>query len=157
MRRICKDYRPPELINNEGHQHERDERPTIRLPWIPRLTTKLKKVYEKKGFKVVSYSSANLKTLLCKNKDKLIPNSHPGVYKLDCSCGTSYVGETKKKVLTRSLEHQKDAMEGRWEKMGRRSIARTVMADSIGCTRQRFTRNPNTTLGKSLNLLRFSA
>ena len=118
LRRICKDFRPPELITNEGHQHEHDERPTIRLPLIPRLTTKLKKVYKKKGFKVVSYSSANLKTLLCKNKDKLIPNSHPGVYKLDCSCGTSYVGETKKKVLTRSLEHQKDAMEVRWNKTG---------------------------------------
>ena len=47
-----------------------------------------------------------------------MPNSYPGVYKLDCTCGKSYVGETKKKILTRTLQHQKDSFEGNWQKSG---------------------------------------
>ena len=42
---------------------------------------------------------------LCKNKDKLIPNSYPGVYELKCSCGL-LVAQNKKalKVIGRPLE-----------------------------------------------------
>ena len=41
----------------------------------------------------------NLKNILCKNKDKLIPNSYCGVYELKCSCGSVCNGKTKKKSL----------------------------------------------------------
>ena len=34
----------------------------------------------------------NLKNILCKNKDKLIPNSHPGLSELKCSCESVYDG-----------------------------------------------------------------
>ena len=47
----------------------------------------------------------NLNSILCKSKDKLMPNSYPGVYELKCSCGSVYNGETKKRVITRSTEH----------------------------------------------------
>ena len=63
-------------------------------------------------------SSPNLNSILCRNKDRLLPNSSPGVYKLDCTCGKSYVGETKKKILTRALQHQKDSFDGHWHKSG---------------------------------------
>ena len=41
-----------------------------------------------------------------------MPNSYPGVYELKCSCGSVYNGETKKKVITRSIEHQQESIKG---------------------------------------------
>ena len=46
-------------------------------------------------------SDKNVQSVLCQNKPKLLPNSHPGVYQLDCSCNGRYIGESKKIVLTR--------------------------------------------------------
>ena len=56
--------------------------------------------------------------MLCNNKSKLIPNSNPGVYKLTCSCGAVYIGETKKRVLMRCIEHQENYMKGKWDASG---------------------------------------
>ena len=44
------------------------------------------------------------------------PNNHPGVYKLDCSCGKSYVGETKLKISSRIAQHQQCTWEGKWDR-----------------------------------------
>ena len=54
----------------------------------------------------------NLKNILCKNKDKLIPNSYPGEYKLKGSCGSAYHGETKKKIIITSIQHQQESIKG---------------------------------------------
>ena len=40
------------------------------------------------------------------NKPKLLPNSHPGVYQLGCSCNGKYIGDSKVKVLASCIEHQ---------------------------------------------------
>ena len=53
--------------------------------------------------------------MICRNKSKLLPNSFPGVYQLDCTCNALYIGETKKKVITRNIEHQQDSFNGKWE------------------------------------------
>ena len=50
-----------------------------------------------------------------KSKPKLLPNSQPGVYQLDCSCNGKYNSESKKRVLTWCIEHQQDSMCGKWE------------------------------------------
>ena len=65
----------------------------------------------------------SLKFILCQNKSKLIPYSYPGVYTLNCSsincsCNAEYIGETKKKVITRTIEHQQDSIKGKWESSG---------------------------------------
>ena len=43
-----------------------------------------------------------------RNKKKLLPNSYPGVYELKCTCNPGYFDENKKKILTRTMEHQRD-------------------------------------------------
>ena len=40
------------------------------------------------------------------------------MYQLDCSCNGRYTGESKKKVLTRCIEHQQDSIKGNWESFG---------------------------------------
>ena len=59
-----------------------------------------------------------MKSILCQNKSKLIPNSYPGIYTLNCSCNAEYTGETKKKVITRTIEQQQDSIKGKWESSG---------------------------------------
>ena len=87
----------------------------IKLPWVPILGPKLRKEFKKKDIKTVFTSGANLKSILCQNKSKLIPNSYLGVYALNCSCNAEYIGETKKKVMTRTIEHQQDNIKRKWE------------------------------------------
>ena len=57
-------------------------------------------------------------TLCQKKKPKLLPHSQPGVYQLHCWCNGKYIGESKKRVLTRCIEHQQDSMNGKWESSG---------------------------------------
>lgn len=90
----------------------------VKLPWVPILGPKLRKEFRKFDIKTVFTSGKNLKSLLCNNKSKLIPNSFPGVYQLTCSCDAVYYGESKKKILTRSIEHQQDSIKGKWESSG---------------------------------------
>ena len=59
--------------------------------------------------------SKNLQSILCQNKQKLLPSSHPGVYHLDCTCNSRYTGESKKKVLTCCIELQQDSIRGFWQ------------------------------------------
>ena len=47
-----------------------------------------------------------------------MPNSYPGVYELKCSCRLVYNGETKKKVITRSIEYQEESIKGNWTSSG---------------------------------------
>ena len=82
------------------------------------LDPKLRKEFKKKDIKTVFTSGANLKPILCQNKSKLLPNSYPGVYALNCSCNAVYIGETREKVMTRTTEHQQNSIKGKWESSG---------------------------------------
>ena len=100
--------------------------PTVKIPWIPKMGPRLRKSFKKFGIRTVFSSPSNLKTILCsKNKSELRVNSKPGIYKLDCSCGESYIGETKKKVSTRLMEHQRDSYLGKWSSSGASEHARS--------------------------------
>ena len=80
--------------------------------------TKIKKEIQKFGFRVAFQTGPNLKNILCKNKDKLIPNSYPGVYKLKYSWGSVYNGEAKKKIISRSTEHQQESIKSKRSSSG---------------------------------------
>ena len=53
--------------------------------------------------------------MTCRNNSKLLPDSFPGVYQLDCTCNALYIGDTKNKVITKTIEHQQDSFNGKWE------------------------------------------
>ena len=84
------------------------------------LSPKLKKVYRKAGYKVVFKSGRNLSSILTsENKTKLPKHSYPGIYKIPCSCGIQpYRGETKKRICTRTNEHQSYIAKQEWDKSG---------------------------------------
>ena len=105
--------------NHENNTENRDYKNLKKLPWIPNISPKIKREFKKIGKDIAFTSGKNLQQILCqKNKPKLLPNSQPGVYQLDCSCNGKYIGESKKRVLTRCIEHQQDNMNGKWESSG---------------------------------------
>ena len=109
------------LINENKHQApniENKDNNIVKLPWIPIIGPKIRKELQKTGCKVIFLSAAKLKNILCNNKSKLLPNSYPNVYELRYDFGGKYIGETKKRLLTRSIEHQEDSMTGKWEASG---------------------------------------
>ena len=109
------------LSGQQTENNDDEEKPTIRLPWIPNVSSKLKKAYKKAGYKTVFKSGPNLQTILTsKNKTKLPENSHPGVYKIPCKCNLTppYIGETKVQIATRGGQHELYVSKGQWEKSG---------------------------------------
>ena len=46
---------------------------------------KSNKKIQNSEFRVAFQTGPNLKNILCKNKDKLIPNTHPGVHELNAN------------------------------------------------------------------------
>ena len=90
----------------------------VKLPWVPKLRPKLKNEFEKFDIKTIFTSGHSLNNLICRNKSKLFPNSLPGFYQLDCTCSVLHIDETKKKVITRTIEHEQDSFNGKWESSG---------------------------------------
>ena len=86
-----------------------------KLQWVLILGSNLWKEFKGKDIKTVFTSGANLKSIMCQNKLKLLPNSYPPVHVLNCSCNAEYIGETKKTVMTKTIEHQQDSIKGKWE------------------------------------------
>ena len=108
-------------IRQNKHQAPKTENTDsniVKLPWIPITGSKKGKEIWKTGCRVIFTSAVKLKNILCNNKSKLLPNSCPGVYELSCDCRGDYIGQTKKRVFTRSIEHQEDSMAEKWEASG---------------------------------------
>ena len=78
---------------------------TITLRWISKKCTKNQKRNTKFWIREGFQTRPNLNNILCKNKDKLITSSHPGIYTLKCLCGSVYDAEPKKKIIRRSIKH----------------------------------------------------
>ena len=97
------------ISDNTVNESAPSNEQTITLPWIPGLSPKLRKCYKKAGYKTVFKSGATIKRLLTsKNKSTLPKNSHPGVYRINCTSSSCrpYVGETKIQIRNRTLQHR---------------------------------------------------
>ena len=60
--------------NNNNNTNKKQQ-----LPFLGYQKSDQKLKIQKFGFRVAFQTGPNLKNILCKNKDKLIPNSYPGV------------------------------------------------------------------------------
>ena len=101
--------------NHENNTENRDYKNLKKLPWIPNIGPKIKRELKKIGKDIAFTSVKKPQQILClKNKPKVPPDSWPVVYHLDCSCIGKYIGESKKRVLTRCIEHQQDSMSRKW-------------------------------------------
>ena len=73
------------VIRENKHQATKTENTDsniAKLPWIPIIEPKMRKELRNTGCKVIFLSAANLKNILCNNKNKVLQNSYPRCLKI---------------------------------------------------------------------------
>lgn len=76
------------------------------LPYSKNVSDKIRRILSKYGVRTIFRPPKKVRALLRSPKDQ-IPLSSPGVYLVPCSCGKSYIGETKRSISVRLKEHIK--------------------------------------------------
>ena len=76
------------------------------LPYIPKLSDKLKRILKKHKLSVAFKNSNITQNFFNNGKDKTSPILGSGVYRIPCSCGCFYVGRTQQQLGERLSEHK---------------------------------------------------
>lgn len=86
------------------------------IPYTKGVFEKIKHVFNKREVNVAAKPSNTLNELFSKTKDKVPTQLRSGVvYKIECSCSASYIGQTKQYLKTRCKQHKDQAMKGNGE------------------------------------------
>ena len=112
---------PEHYPNPDAHREGRaEELPTkwsvLFLPWsgVPAsaIVNKIRKSLPREHSRIsIAFSTQKVRDLLpryntCKSSDKVLSSSDL-VYKYTCDCGQVYIGETKRRLAVRVVEHTK--------------------------------------------------
>ena len=86
-----------------------DDKPKILcLPYVRDLSESIERSCRDLNLKIVFQSRRTLHTILSKVKDNPAEEKVKGVvYKIDCSCGDTYIGETGRTLKVRLKEHKR--------------------------------------------------
>jgi predicted GIY-YIG superfamily endonuclease len=72
------------------------------------VTDRIARVLSKKEIKTSFKPLVTIKQSMRSVKDKLNPHNGKGIYKIECSCGKCYIGETGRSFQVRIKEHGAD-------------------------------------------------
>ena len=86
------------------------------LPYVKNVTDRIGKILKKHNVKPIYKPTKTIQQSLRSAKDPRDPLSTPGVYRIPCTCGSVYVGTTKRSVKTRITEHKRNCRYGHTEK-----------------------------------------
>ncbi|XP_030764983.1 uncharacterized protein LOC115889168 [Sitophilus oryzae] len=86
------------------------------LPYVSQVTDRIGKVLRKHNIKTIYKPTWKIKGCLRPAKDKRVPLSSVGIYRIPCSCGSVYIGTTKRSVGTRLTEHKRSCRLGQTDK-----------------------------------------
>lgn len=82
--------------------------PFFSIPYVMGISNKISKILGKKGIRVAFKPLSTLTDFVPPIKDRRDTFLDSGVYKVMCSCGTPYIGETGRSFNTRIREHATD-------------------------------------------------
>ncbi|XP_055837278.1 uncharacterized protein LOC129905735 [Episyrphus balteatus] len=94
----------PKTKPTQDIQNENEKRAF--LPYRKGVSEGIGRILSNYGIKSIFKPPAKIRQILRSPKDK-IPLQNPGVYSVPCSCGSEYIGETKRSISTRLNEHIK--------------------------------------------------
>ncbi|XP_024882522.1 uncharacterized protein LOC112461499 [Temnothorax curvispinosus] len=92
---------------HEEKEKEREKFQMAFLPYLQGTTERISRILRRHNIKVISKPQRKIFQLLPNPKDQRPRLETPGVYKIPCSCGKVYIGETGRKISTRIKEHQR--------------------------------------------------
>jgi hypothetical protein len=85
----------------------------ISIPYVPKLSEKIRRVARKYNIKTAFKSSNTLRQQLTKVKPKNEEQASKNcVYSIKCECEGEYIGETKRPLKVRIKEHQRNTKNG---------------------------------------------
>ena len=96
----------------EKEREEQENKKWTTLPYLQGTTERISRILSKHNIKVISKPQRKIAQLLPNPKDQRSHLETPGVYKIPCSCGKAYIGETGRKISTRIKEHQRSEKYG---------------------------------------------
>jgi len=80
----------------------------VYLPFIKGVTDKIAKILRKNNIDTQFTTCGMIRQMMRSVKDNIDRQQLKGVYKIDCSCGKSYIGETGRSLKIRLKEHAAD-------------------------------------------------
>lgn len=99
------------------------------LPITPRVTDRIGEILRKFNIKSIYRKSRKIRDHLKSAKDQKDPLNSAGVYRIPCTCGSVYIGTTKRSINTRINEHKASCRLGHIEKSA--VVEHTLGNDSI--------------------------
>lgn len=90
---------------NTTFKEEKPDQKWVRMTYNHRCNSKIKKIFGRHGMKIASASQNKIKDFLTNNKDKKNPFDKSGIYKIECSCGLLYIGQSRRAIEERWKEH----------------------------------------------------
>ncbi|CAK9823993.1 hypothetical protein ANTRET_LOCUS2231 [Anthophora retusa] len=97
-----KETRKPRSPKITEHKHNR-----AFLPYIKGTTDRIARILKESKIKTIFTPHTKIKQILTTPKDPFPRLSSSGVYKIPCTCGKVYIGETGRSVTTRLKEHER--------------------------------------------------
>ena len=109
---------PPtqETADISSPEEGQEKGPLVVIPYVAGMSKDVRRVCRKFNFRVVFKSGRTPCSMLTKVKDTLPGKQSNVVYRIPCSCGQVYIGETKQRLETRLKEHQDACERGMMEK-----------------------------------------
>jgi hypothetical protein len=97
-------------ITHNNHIAPKEQNPnrSAYLPYIQGVTDRISRILSKKEIKTSFEPLVTIKQSMRSVKDKLNPHNGKGIYKIECSCGKCYIGETGRSFQVRIKEHGAD-------------------------------------------------
>lgn len=82
------------MLSHEQETRNQPENGRVFLPYILGVTDKIAKILKKKNISTQFSAPGTIRQSMRSVKDNIDRHQLKGVYKIDCSCGKSYIGET---------------------------------------------------------------
>ena len=79
---------------------------SVCFPYLGKTSHQIERILASSGIKVYHCSNQKIYQLLYTHKDKTDINLKPGVYRIPCTCGKVYIGETGRNLKVRQKEHK---------------------------------------------------
>ncbi|XP_045501401.1 uncharacterized protein LOC123698697 [Colias croceus] len=105
---------PPQHHRSRTKPHTVERQPAY-LPYVKGVTDRIGRILRRASIKTIYKPHKKINQFLRPIKSN-IPLQDAGVYKLNCDCGLSYIGQTKRSIANRLKEHIADINHRRHKK-----------------------------------------
>jgi predicted GIY-YIG superfamily endonuclease len=96
------------VVSKHLRENKKENCGKVYLPFIQGITDKIAKFLRKNNINTQFTTCGTIRQMMRSVKDNINRQNLKVVYKIDCSCGKSYIGETGRSLKIRLKEHEAD-------------------------------------------------